>query len=544
MTIHRQRRAKTGGSAALPLYRGGLALALTLSAALAACGAPRLASSPPPRPPGLASEVHAILDVTALQGIRWGLLVTTMDGREIVAINPDQRFMPASNTKLFTTAAAMATLPGLAQPDRLGGAAVRILPRIGAAPDIELVGGGDPRLSDRTDCKADCLQTLADAVAATGVQHVHDVIGDDTLFPDERWGPGWSWNNLQTESGTAVSALTLNENVATVTVSPGPQVGTPATTAWNDGETYLSLDNETTTVATGKADLRIERRPGSRTVRLYGTIPSGAESETLHVGIDDPADFAAFHFRGLLEARRIRVDGDSHARHRPLSMTDDEAAPSSAPAAPPPELARLTPPPIADDIRYLLKVSQNLHAELLLRRLGRVRGGSIAQGSALRSDVLDMAGVAGGGYDLADGSGMSSYNRVTPRATATLLRWASGQPWGAAWRADLPVAGEDGTLSPLRGSAQKWRVGESKAARPPPLRMPIRVPMATGGGVACTIRTGHDRRARRGAKPKEKCPVKDSKHLACLFVIEAGFPRGDFEHLMIARCGQWVARCH
>ncbi|MFT8422094.1 MAG: D-alanyl-D-alanine carboxypeptidase/D-alanyl-D-alanine-endopeptidase [Gluconacetobacter sp.] len=132
------------------------------------------------------------------------------------------------------------------------------------------------------------------------------------------------------------------------------------------------------------------------------------------------------------------------------------APPGPPPAAPPPPaaiapgsaLARLTAPPLADDIRHLLKVSQNLHAELLLRRLGLAHGtGSAAQGIARRDALLAAAGVPPTGFSLADGSGMSTYNRVTPRAMAALLLWANRQPWGQTWRQDLPVAGEDGTLA-------------------------------------------------------------------------------------------------
>jgi D-alanyl-D-alanine carboxypeptidase/D-alanyl-D-alanine-endopeptidase (penicillin-binding protein 4) len=61
--------------------------------------------------------------------------------------------------------------------------------------------------------------------------------------------------------------------------------------------------------------------------------------------------------------------------------------------------------------------------------------------------MLAEAGVPRAQYDLSDGSGMSTYNRLSPRGVVTLLRWASTQPWGEAWRAGFPVAGTDGTLA-------------------------------------------------------------------------------------------------
>ncbi len=435
------------GHAAFPsrLAIGRLCLPMLLSA----CTLARPGIPAPGGTPALASQVHAILDTPALGGTRWGLLVTDIDGKEILAINPDQRFTPASNTKLFTTAAAHALLPELTGPDRAGGTSVRLAPHEGRAPDITLTGAGDARLSDRPDCRTDCLSALADETVATGLRRVHDVIGDDRLFPDERWGPGWSWNTQQTRSGTAVSALTLDDNVAALSVTPGPAAGAPPSVMWKDGETYLKLDNQAVTTKTGTTDLRTGHQPGSRWVRLYGTIATDAPPETLTIGIEDPADFAAWHFRRLLEARGITVEGGSGAWHRPLTLIDDATAlPSPAAIAAGPALARLTAPPLADDIRHLLKVSQNLHAELLLRRLGLAHGtGSAAQGIARRDALLAAAGVPPTGFSLADGSGMSTYNRVTPRAVAALLLWANRQPWGQTWRQDLPVAGEDGTLA-------------------------------------------------------------------------------------------------
>ena len=140
---------------------------------------------------------------------------------------------------------------------------------------------------------------------------------------------------------------------------------------------------------------------------------------------------------------------------------DDPEARGVAPAARPPVapvLARLTPAPLGEDLIHTNKVSQNLHTELLLRRVGAVTGsGSVADGQAAVRAVLDRAGLQRWQYDFADGSGMSNYNRVTPRGTVTLLRWGAEQPWGAAWRATFPIAGVDGTLrnrfksTPLEG---------------------------------------------------------------------------------------------
>lgn len=409
------------------------------------------AASPIAAQPALQQRVEARLAEAGL-GVRFGLVVADEAGRELVAISPDGRFIPASNTKLFTTAAAFATLPGLDRPDTAGGASVALERERGAAPDVIVEGFGDARLSSAADCASDCLAALADAVAAR-TRRVRNIIGDDSFYPDERWSPGMSWNNIPTWSGTAISALTLDDNELAMRVTPAAAVGDPPAL---DALPYYQVENRAVTVASGTTDLNIDRLPRSFNLVLTGTIVQGAAPERIRLGIDDPAHFAAWRLRTLLEARGVRVSGEVGTRHRPV-------APAIAAPTPGLErqlLAHLTPLPLAEDLRTINKVSQNLHAELMLRRLGRQSGtGAIADGLVVVRDMLARAGLRRTDYDFSDGSGMSTYNRVTPRGVVTLLRWAATQPWGAAWRAAFPVAGVDGTLARrFRGTPLEGRL--------------------------------------------------------------------------------------
>jgi D-alanyl-D-alanine carboxypeptidase/D-alanyl-D-alanine-endopeptidase (penicillin-binding protein 4) len=408
------------------------------------------AASPVAAQQTLQQRVEASLS-QAGPGIRFGLVVVAEDGRELIAIAPDGRFMPASNTKLFTTAAAFASLPGLDRPDTAGGASVALETERGAAPDVVLEGFGDARLSSAPDCATDCLAALADAVAAR-TRRVRNVIGDDSFYPDQRWSPGMSWNNIPTWSGTAISALTLDDNELPLRVAPGA-VGQPPAL---EVQPYYQIENRAVTVATGTTDLNIDRLPRSFDLVLTGTIVQGAAPERIRLGIDDPAHYAAWRLRALLEARGVHVGGSVSAHHRPVGPA--AAAPTVAVERQ--LLLQLAPPPLAEDLRTINKVSQNLHAELMLRRLGRQRGtGAIADGLVLVSDLLARAGLRRTDYDFSDGSGMSTYNRVSPRGVVTLLRWAATQPWGGAWRATFPVAGVDGTLlRRFRGTALEGRL--------------------------------------------------------------------------------------
>ena len=392
----------------------------------------------------LQARVEALLHAAG-QGPRFGLVVADDSGKELIAIDPDGRYIPASNTKMFTTAAVFATLDGLDQPDAVGGAAVRLEDYRKGPPDVVLEGHGDARLSGAPDCVIDCLAVLADAIAAR-THIIHDVIGDDSLYPDERWSQGMSWNNIPTDSGTATSALTLDDNELPMTVTPGaigaaPTVNLPA---------YYAVDNRAVTVAGAKADLEYYREPNGLLVRLNGTIGIAAKPELLRLGIDDPALHAAWRLKALLQARGVKTTGAIHVRHRPLAWADDATHRAGAPPMRPPQqpvLARLTPPPLAEDLVRTNKFSQNLHAELFLRRVSRKDGsGSVADGLAVVRAMLARAGVPRADFDFSDGSGMSTYNRVAPRGVVIFLRWVAAQPWGAQWRATLPVGGEPSTL--------------------------------------------------------------------------------------------------
>ncbi|WP_082467973.1 MULTISPECIES: D-alanyl-D-alanine carboxypeptidase/D-alanyl-D-alanine endopeptidase [unclassified Sphingomonas] len=392
---------------------------------IGAAGAMLVAAAPDP---GVEAAVRAAL-AKAPAGTRFGMVVRDAAGVEQVAIEPDRRFVPASNTKIFTTLASFATLPLDAADD--GGAGVRLEGR-----DVVLVGAGDARLSSAADCRVDCLATLADAVAAK-TRVVGDVIGDDSRFPDQRWSPGMGWNNMAGRYGTAASALTLDDNelVVTVVAEGGRAVV--------GGSDYYRIDNRVRVGTT--SNIAFDRMPGSDVLRLSGTIAPGS-GVTVRTGVEDAAHHAAWTLATLLRERGVQVTGAVGVRHRPYRAEEDGAVVEGGTM--PPMLARVQPAPLIEDVTTTNKASQNLHAELLLRRIGRVSGGgSIGDGLKRVAAMMASAGVPRTAWDLSDGSGMSTYNRVTPRAMVTLLTWAQAQPWRARWLATLPVGGVDGTLS-------------------------------------------------------------------------------------------------
>ncbi len=408
----------------------------------------------------LADRASQSLNAAGIEGTRWGLVVMTMDGKELVAIRPDERFTPASNTKIFTVAAAFHRLGDLTQADPSMGTSVRVVTGADGAIDLLLVGGGDPMLVDGADCVRDCLASLADMVAQNGVTRIRNVVGDDRLYPDQPWALGWSWEDLVTRSGAPTSALTVNSNEVGIVIKPGAAVGDPAIVTWRPSDVLggappYALTNEMVTVASVDGDpdalIGMERPAGSSGLRVYGRVEAGSPARTIPVAVTSPAEAAAWRFSHLLRERGVVIEGTALASHRPQVLEDtpklrkDGAVPS--PAMQGTEIARLLPPPLIEDATFLMKQSQNLHAELFLRRLGRVEGsGSVEDGLAIIGQMLDGIGVDRREWDFSDGAGMSIYNRVTPRTVAKLLYWSAQQGWGEQFRSTLPVGGVDGTL--------------------------------------------------------------------------------------------------
>jgi len=217
---------------------------------------------------------------------------------------------------------------------------------------------------------------------------------------------------------------------------------------------YYQIENRIRTVASGTArKISVERVPGEFELRLWGTIALGDRGQSLSLGLEDPARYAANAFRLALEDRGVVVKGGVTVRHLfPGDLLD--AAPDLTSARAPEEisgfeLARRESSPLFEDLRITDKVSQNLHAELALLAVGRARRniGSREAGLDELKSFLAEAGIDEHAYSLRDGSGLSRLDLVTPETVVKLLRRMYASPLRESWIQLLPVGGEDGNLS-------------------------------------------------------------------------------------------------
>jgi D-alanyl-D-alanine carboxypeptidase/D-alanyl-D-alanine-endopeptidase (penicillin-binding protein 4) len=422
----------------------------------------------------LPARIAAILAEPDLARGFWGIEITSLtSGKVLYSQNPDKLFTPASNTKLFTTAASLALI-GPEYKFRTSVETNGLLDKHGRLNgDLLLVGRGDPNLSgrelpydlrtQRNDHPIKVLEDLADSLVQKGVKYVDgDLVADDSYFAFERYGEGWSQDDLLWGDGAPVSALTVNDNVVFVNIFPADRAGERAFVTVVPFADYYRIDNRIVTTPAGTVRrFFFSREPGSTAVTLWGEIPIDDKGANEALAIEDPAAFAAELFRSLLERRGITIYGRQRTHHTELAglstfsvtaTAEGRGGEGDSPRLQTNQamvLASFESKPLLEDIRVINKVSQNLHAEILLRLLGKEKGttATIDGGLEVLKGFLTKAGVPSDQYVFYDGSGLSRQNLVTPHAVVSLLEFAHEQPWGAGFRDTLPVAGVDGSLA-------------------------------------------------------------------------------------------------
>ena len=429
-------------------YPTRIALALVLACRLSAASLPE--------------SVERLLATTpAVRTAYWGIqIVDLTTGKTLYELNPDHFFIPASNTKLFTTAMALTRLgPDFTFQTRvLSDAPPDAEGRIHGA--LRLVGGGDPNLSARaipyqkgaiTGNPLTAIEDLADQVASHGVKRIDGgIVGDDTWYVWQPYATGWSIDDPQSDDGPPVSALTIHDNAFTLNVRPGAREGDIASLSLNPPLEFYQLDNRIRTVAAGgERRIHFSRVPGSLEARLWGSIPLRDRGQDLVLGIEDPALYAAKALTRALEDRGIAVEGGATARHQFPNEVVELKGTVEGTSVSGTELARRISAPLVEDLRITDKVSQNLHAELALRAVGRARRniGSFEAGLEELQTFLAESGIEAEDYNIHDGSGLARLNLVTPATVVKLLRHMYASSARDNWISLLPVGGQDGTLA-------------------------------------------------------------------------------------------------
>lgn len=419
----------------------------------------------------LDSSITAVIDAPEYRHARWGLLVAELEsGRVVYERSADQLFAPASNTKLYSVAAA---LDGLGAEHRFVTPVVRRGDVDGQGRldgDLILVASGDPTLGGRSGSDGRFvfknvdhtyangfagaelsepdplagLNDLAQQVAAAGIRRVEgDVQVDDRLWA-RAFGTG---------SGPArLTPIMVNDNVVDVVVTPTTS-GTPARVTWRPVTAAVQVDARVETLAadTGSAVTVTAPSPGRLVVR--GRVAAGQRPLVRIAEVEDAAAFARALFIEALGRAGIAVRASALEPNRP------EALPTREAVAALPRLAQHTSAPFSENARLILKVSHNLHAGVLPLLLAARKGQrTLAEGLRLQREFLARAGVEADAISFGSGAGGSPADLTSPRATVQLLRHMAGRKDFAVYEAALPRLGVDGSLwdavppdSPARG---------------------------------------------------------------------------------------------
>lgn len=383
----------------------------------------------------------------AMRSGNWGVLVVSLTtGDTLFGRNPDTALLPASTMKLFTSAVAL---------DRFGtsGRFETEVLRAGAIGsdgvlrgDLVLRGAGDPTLGGKAlEHGAEPPMTeLARQIVASGVRRISGgIVGDASAFDDGRVPDGWRKRYLSASYAARVSALSFNENRITMIVRPE---GGRVSIGFDPAVTGVPMSNDVKLVNGSRGGRVRVRQDSTGRFAVVGWIGTQSAARDYQYVVEAPELFAAGALRASLAASGVIVDGPVRIGRAPLGAV---------------RIAALASPTLDKIVTQMNGESNNHFAELLFRNAARSMSGT---GSAEGGNVLlhhflsDKVNVAAAAVFAADGSGLSTLDRVTPRAMVHLLSYARRALWGPVFEASLPVAGETETLrhrmryTPARGN--------------------------------------------------------------------------------------------
>ena len=391
----------------------------------------------------LQRTIDSLLSLPETRQARWGVLVVDPEaGDTIYSRDAGKLFVPASNMKIITSAVALAVL---------GSDFRYATPILGSGPvrtgvldgDLLVVGRGDPTVSDNAAGDAMLpLRVLADSLWAHGLRRVRGrVLASGNAFPDANAGAGWSWDDLDESYGALTDELLFNEGFSVVQVTGAAQAGAPPSVRTRPAATFPRVRVEARTVERRGADTVAHLTLVKDTVRgdvvVGGTVPVG-DSASLEVTHADPDAAFIAALREALAYRGVVVNDSAVT----AGTTTDT-------------LATLRSPPLSAILRDFLKPSQNQIGEMLFKTIALQRGDTGSERIARRliTDQLRLWGVRDDGVVVADGSGLSRMDLVSPETIVRVLDAMRRAPTFGVYRDALPLAGFDGTLaSRMRGT--------------------------------------------------------------------------------------------
>ncbi|MBE9221998.1 D-alanyl-D-alanine carboxypeptidase/D-alanyl-D-alanine-endopeptidase [Cyanobacterium stanieri LEGE 03274] len=369
----------------------------------------------------LGQHIDTILENPLQKRATWGILVKEPNSENILyELNSEKYFIPASNTKVLTTAAALLKLGTnyqISTPVYYTGE----MPRIDS---LIIVGSGDPTMTTTK------LEEVAEHLKERGIDSINQLIVKDDASFSEMINGTWENSDLPYYYAPPVSDIILNENTVTVSLR-GEDINQPAIIEWSDhvaGKQWRVINNVLTTNNPEDNNVRLVPNWRESTIEVTGELGLNQESRQWWLSIPNPHQYFLDSFQRVLQNEDILVS-------RTQVVSDDNVNLAQP-------LIEIKSHYLSDIINTTNKDSNNLFAEILLRQLREENKSEFD----VQREILTTINVNGETYNLRDGSGLSRQNLVTPSAMVATLEGMINSPYQSFFRQSLPMAGVDGTL--------------------------------------------------------------------------------------------------
>ncbi len=390
----------------------------------------------------LKQKIQERFDDSMFAHAHWGVLIKSLKtGETWYERNSGKMFMPASNEKIPTAAAALVTLgPDFTFETYLNYEGV-IKDSI-LEGNLVVYGNGDPTLYTRlSKDPLGLFKSWAAKLSSMGIKKITgNIIGDDNAFEDYPYGYGWCYDDLDAWYSAEIGPLQLNENCVDLKIIPPSTKEKKLTVIPNLPSSYYQIEDLTTVGDTGNTRISVTRKFETNTIKISGYVKAGTKELEETPSLHNPTLFYVTVLKEELERNGIKVLGepkdcddilDWKTSIHNLNLIDKNNSPL-----------------FKNILAGLMKPSQNLYAETFTRVLGwkKTGIGSFKQGKTVVEDVLKQFGVQTGTYAYMDGSGLSRYNYTSPEILVHILEGMRHHPYWNDWYNALPVAGVDGTL--------------------------------------------------------------------------------------------------
>jgi D-alanyl-D-alanine carboxypeptidase/D-alanyl-D-alanine-endopeptidase (penicillin-binding protein 4) len=387
-------------------------------------------------------QLDYIFNDPVFSNAHWGAFIMSLEtGEFLYKRNEDKLFVPASGVKLFTTSAAL----NLLGPDYRYITSVYMKGKINnnvLIGDLIIKGTGDPTISGRfyNNNMFQVFESWADSLLALGIDEIDgNIIGDDYAFDNKGLGSRWPWDLESYWYSAPTSAISFNDNCIDLSVTVDKKEKTPVVRMNPNTKYAVVLNNVSVVPQDSVTSIDVNRESGSNVINVFGSIKAGDSVKT-YVTVNNPTQYSMVVLKETLERKGITVNGNAYDIDD-ISLNYDTKKIN--------KLFTHFSVPLIEIIRVINKTSQNFYAEQVFKTIGLEikKFGSFEKGLEASGKFFSEMGIKLDGFVMADGSGLSRLNMVTPKQVVQLLHYMNNNKYSKLFLNSLPVAGVDGNLA-------------------------------------------------------------------------------------------------